>query len=136
MWPVMRAWFSIFFTHSLFGKFESEARMVGTQNVGSLSGIATLTVIFSFGDNVLGKLSGKGIGSPVTDILQLVLLPFIGLLLWKAQAVANLASGDEGGSANSKLTGANWFWIVVGVIIWCLIAFGLADMFGLIPEFE
>ncbi|GHC64369.1 hypothetical protein [Roseibacillus persicicus] len=130
MWPVMRAWFNIFFTHNLFGQFESGARAAGAKDVASLTGFATLCVVLSITENATGRLSAKSIGSPYTDLVQLLVSPIIGFCLWKAQLVANVACGDPEGEQNSNLTAANWVWIVIGALFWLMVFLGLAMMFG------
>ncbi len=130
MWPVMRGLFAIFFTHHLYAQFGSRSRMAGSAEAKSLTGAATFVVVLSIISNILGRMTVKGIGSPFTDFIELALVPIIGVFLWKGQKVANLVCGDPTGSTNSRLTGANWVWVFLGVIFWLLILIGFADMFG------
>jgi hypothetical protein len=53
-----------------------------------------------------------------------LMLPVIGTVLFMAQRAINAACDDPTGSSNSKLTWANWIWIVLGSIMLILILIG------------
>lgn len=128
MWPVMRCLFVIFFTHSLFSRIDA----ANDDRKRPLSLVATLFVVLTLADTMISRLSAKDIGSPWTDLIELLLIPIIGLLLVKAQKQANLACGDPEGSFNDDLGAANAMWIVLGLLLWCLIAYSLMSYAGLI----
>ena len=132
LWPVARAIFSIFFTHSFFGLVDREARHVGVAPVWSASGIATLYVICTLASNLCDRLAWKEIGTPYTDFLSLILLIPIGWALHEAQKVVNLACGDPAGKTNRRISGLNYLWIFLGTFLWLLIFVDLYDLvFGL-----
>lgn len=126
LWPVPRALFSVFFAHNLFGKISEAAQplLVGT-TAKSLSGYATLYVVFvilsNAADRVLDKL---GVGDIALLVIAFGALPVYGWAMAKAQKVANIASGDPDGQANSGFTAANIAWIVFGIVIWLLAIVG------------
>lgn len=125
IWPVPRAVFSIFFIHSLFRHIHTQ--IVSTQRSIKFNpqSSATLLVGLIIISNLLDRIAGKSIGSPITDILSLAMLaPLLGQFL-KAQAVINLACDDEDGSDNSTFTTANYIWITIGLAFWGLYIFGM-----------
>lgn len=125
IWPIPRGLFYIFFTHSLFSDINEKLKRDGLDFQWSPGTSATLVVIVAIVSNVLGRLSGEGIGSPATDVLSIALIPVLAYLALPAQKAANVASGDPDGSSNSALTGANWAWMILGGLIWVLSLFGL-----------
>lgn len=132
MWPVMRAIFSIFFTHSLFRIVDSKLVEKGRDLAWSVSHLATGYVVLSIADSVASRLSMNEVGEPYTDLFAVVVLPAIGWILYKAQLAFNQISDDPDGQSNSELSGANYAWIVFGGIFWLLIFVGLYDvMFGI-----
>lgn len=128
MWPIMRSLFVIFFTHSLFSRIDA----ANASAKRPLSLVATLFVVLTLADTMVSRLAQQDIGSPWTDLLELLLIPVLGFLLGKAQNQANLACGDPEGSFNDDLSAANAVWIVLGLLLWCLIVFGLLSYTGLI----
>jgi hypothetical protein len=132
IWPIARAIFAIFFTHRLFSEVqdslnENEKTFDWNPNL-----VATIYVILSILSQILDKLSMKEIGSPITDLLSLVIIAFIYLPLLKAQKAINLSQGDIKGQANEKFTAANYIWMTIGVLIWIMTWFGMLIAFNVI----
>lgn len=134
LWPVARAFFSIFFVHRLFENFQSAARMQGRgKGLGpELSGLATFYIIVTIGDRLASRFLVNEDSQLWVDLLYWIPLPLIGFFLSKAQRVANLASGDELGEGNRKLSAANWFWIAVGVLYWGYIVYTYLVYYGVV----
>jgi hypothetical protein len=128
MLPFMRALFSIFFAHSLFRLIDSKLRERNLGYVWSPGSLATMYVICTVVGHVCDRLARKSIGSPVTDFSSLLLLPLVGFALYKAQDAINVACDEPNGESNGDLSWANWVWIVLGAILWLLIAIGLYYM--------
>lgn len=128
MWPLMRAIFVVFFTHSLFRRID-QANDAGRH---PLSIHATVFVLLTILDSVVSRMARKDVGSPWTDLSELLLVPILGIFMAMAQTHANRACGDPEGSLNDDLTGANAFWILMGFILWGVIAFGLLTYTGVI----
>lgn len=125
IWPVARAIFSIFFIHRLFEKVNDQiVRDRATTDWGYVSH-ATVLVICFIVSTVLDRLAGKGIGSPTTDLLGILMLVPLWLLQLRAQRYINLACKDEAGSGNARFTAANYAWITFGAVIWLLAFVGL-----------
>jgi hypothetical protein len=40
--------------------------------------------------------------------------------LWRMQNAINHIAGVPDGSSNARFSGANWFWMVLGIIFWVL----------------
>lgn len=124
VWPVPRAIFSIFFTHSLFRDISQHdvTHERAEWNAGSNAAFMVLLVI---GGNILERMASKGLGSPMTDIASIAMLVPTGLLLKKVQDEINARCGDPTGSGNASFTGANIAWCVAGAIYWALAILGI-----------
>lgn len=132
LWPLPRAIFCIFFTHSLFARFSGTASGGIPASRHSLQSKATLFVVLLVADRIASRLALKDIGSPITDLISIAILPLAGWCLFKAQQAANSACGDPTGSGNSRITAANILWMAVGALVWLLILFGLLISFGVL----
>lgn len=125
VWPVPRALFSIFFTHSLFQEIDRALESNAVRYAWNAAGAATAYVILSLASSVIGQLANRDIGSPLTDFASLLMVPAVMFPLLAAQKAANFAVGDPQGESNSTLTAANIVWMVVGVLLWLLALLGL-----------
>ena len=122
IWPIPRALFSIFFTHSLTGRIETSLQASG-RSVSSLSGMASLYVVFEIVSRISSRLANRSIGWPYTDIVSLLSIIPIGIALLWMQNAANRACADEKGLSNRTLTVANYLWIGLGLLLWALALF-------------
>lgn len=127
MWPVPRAIFSIFFTHQLARHVDYTLEGQGRKFNWNAGVCATWLVVLQVTCNVADRMAYKETGRPYSDILALLILPALALAHLTMQRAINAACGDTDGATNSKLTGANWAWIVAGGIIWALTLLGLLD---------
>ena len=126
MWPPMRGIFYIFFTHSLFADVDENIKSSGRSYSWNLSSLATLFVLVTIASAVLDRLSAKSVGSPITDLISLALVPVMPVFLLKAQHAINFACDDPSGSTNSRMTIANWLWMALGAVFWLM---GLAGLY-------
>jgi len=133
-WPVMRAIFSIFFAHSLFARIDERLKENGLAFLGSPGNLALAYVVLSIASNIVDRLSSKSIGEPFTDILGLVVLPFLCWTLYKVQLSVNIACGDEAGEQNETFTPLNYLWLGIGFILWALVFIGMYEVMIGIPE--
>jgi hypothetical protein len=122
-WPVMRAIFSIFFTHSLFENINYRLQDEKRSFNWSPGILATIYVIAAITERIGDKLDDKDIGSPYTLIISFLAIPVIALVLYRAQLAINLACNDSAGHSNSNFTGLNILWIVLGSSLWALMGF-------------
>lgn len=135
VWPVARAVFSIFFTHTLFRHFDTRARQRDDTLQWSPSGMATVYVLAEIFQGVTDRVVQESYGEPYLDFLSILLMLFVAWPLYRAQQFANLACDDAEGKANHSLTAVNVLWIVIGALLWLLILIGLYDVaFGL-PDY-
>jgi hypothetical protein len=125
MWPPMRGLFYIFFTHSLFTDINEKIKSLGRSFDWQPNVLATGFVLLTILSNVLDRLSAKSIGSPLTDLVSLALVPILPALLLKGQRAINIACDDPEGVGNGGLTVANWVWMVLGGLLWLVILFGV-----------
>jgi hypothetical protein len=118
IWPVPRAIFSIFFIHSLFSKVKAlgqdQPQVAAWRDNLSAWWLVGLYVAVTVAD----KLAKRSIGSPFTDFFGFVGLFLLLFSFRKAQSMINASCGDPEGKRNAELTGANYVWIVLGLLFW------------------
>ena len=129
IWPIPRAIFSVFFVHSLFTKVDLYAKEKMRPLSWNVDTIASIQIVLLILSSVSSRLSNKGIGSPYTDIMWVVLLVPLYFSFRRAQQAINISCGDPEGISNSKLTVANWAWIIVGSLFCLLILVGLSLLY-------
>lgn len=134
IWPVPRAIFAIFFTHSLFSEVQSALKSKNKIFEWSPGNLATAYVALAIVSQILERMSMKEIGSPISDLLSILVLPLMYMPLVKAQKAINFSQDDPNGIANKSFTGANYVWIILGVLFWLVMFFGYLVMFGLIDS--
>ena len=125
MWPVMRALFPVFFVFSLLRRLKEEGHqhpeMVQWRSAPTAAVLTALLVI----SKALDRAAYRSIGSPVTDILSmLILLPLLAYFL-SVQDKINLVCNDPEGEGNARFTAANYAWIALGGVFWLLALVGL-----------
>jgi hypothetical protein len=125
IWPVMRALFPFFFMFSLLRHIREEGQEhpeLAKWNSVPTAGVMTALLVIS---KILDRAAYRSIGSPVTDILSvLVLLPLLAYFA-SVQDKINLACNDPEGESNARFTAANYGWIALGVVFWLLMFIGL-----------
>jgi len=129
MWPVMRAIFLIFFTHSLFENFAIRLEEKQRDFQWSPAGLASTFVVISIIENVSNQLSNRDIGNPATAILGFIFLPLTCWILYKAQLAANEACGSPGGESNDSISALNILWIILGGLLWLTVGIGVIAIF-------
>lgn len=124
-WPVARGIFSIFFAHSLFGLIRDSAdEQEGAPHLKA-GLLATVYVILSLISSGTERLASRDLGSPYTDFISILAMPLVGWVLYQVQKAANAACKDPLGETNNVFTAANVIWIVIGVLFWAMVLFGL-----------
>ncbi|HET7843153.1 MAG TPA: hypothetical protein VFL14_03320 [Xanthomonadales bacterium] len=124
-WPVMRAIFSIFFTHSLFGEVDQKLRRQRAPWSWSPGVLATAYVVAAIAGRVFDQISRRSENATVFDVLPLAMLGVQVFAIYRAQLAINVADGDPAGAANDKLTPANYLWLALGGLFWVVILLGL-----------
>ena len=132
LWPIPRAIFYIFFTHSLFKKVNWSLSSKNIDFDWAPNVLATIFVILSIAMNLIDRLAYREVGSPTTDFISIALLPAILIILLKAQHAINLSQDDEFGETNRRFTVYNYLWIILGIALWLLVILGLLSAMGLI----
>ncbi len=132
MLPVMRAIFSIFFTHSLFYTIQSRIEESGEDHKWHPSILATIYVLVSVVGGTCDVVSGAFPELPILGLVNFSTLPLVGWVLYEAQKAANIACGDAEAKSNAEFTLANYIWILLGVFVWALTLLGIYEIiFGL-----
>ncbi len=133
IWAIPRAIFSIFFTHSLFGKIEKEAESVAGNPMPSLTFPATLYVITELIYNISDRFM-KETSVMLDVIVSIIFVSVITWCLWQAQKQANIACNDVEGESNSHFTGLNYLFIVLGLAMWGFAIFvAVAEIIQIYP---
>ena len=120
LWPIARAFFAVFFVHSLFREVKALGREKPAVAAWGNGKHATLLVVLLIAAQAMDRLAYRDIGTPYTDALSLVILAPLLLLYTIAQEMINISCNDPRGHSNNHFTKANYAWIVVGAIFWCL----------------
>lgn len=122
--PILRAFFDVFFVHSLCSKIKRINPKIVPDGDSFLEWNATKYVLLVVLSRITDRLAENEVGMPYTYYVAFLLLPFSCNALCKIQKHINLAMNDEQGLTNSKLTWANYIWIIVGLIVWVLLVLG------------
>lgn len=131
LWPVARSLFAIFFIHSLMQEMEHRANRYERVH-WSVGTLTTVYVVSQIAMNVLGRVPNDGMAGAVSTIACFAMLGPICWVMWRMQRVANIACDDPQARANSRLTWANWIWLILGGCCWLLTMVGIAGMaFGI-----
>lgn len=125
IWPVPRALFSIFFIHALFREVKQHASGNAVVAAWRQSGHATVLVILILASNVLSRLGNHFDDNFWINAASLIVLIPMLFTMRGAQDMINAACDDPAGAANAELTGANYVWIILGVIFWLAVLLGL-----------
>ncbi len=125
IWPIPRAIFQIFFTHSLFTEIDELIKTRGIEWRWNPMTMATIIVAVTILGNVFDRLAGRSLGSPTTDIISIGFALALPLLYIRPQNAINIACEDPAGQRNARFTAVNWLWILFGVLFWLLVFFGV-----------
>lgn len=128
IWPPARAFFYIFFTHSLFTDVQERFKTQGRKWDWQPGLLATLFIIVTLVGNIIDRFIPYETYPLMSSLLPLGSTLLATFLLLPAQKAINAVCGDDAGSSNSKLTVANWAWMVLGGIFWLLILIGTYAM--------
>lgn len=131
IWPIPRALFDIFFTHSLFDEINQKLSQTHEDVTWPHSMWATIYVLSAIVTNVLDRLTAKSVGEPWLDVLAILLIFGLWLPLNSAQKMVNLSCNDPEGSKNAEFTAVNILFVVLGLAFWAVLFIGLLEMFGL-----
>jgi len=138
IYPVWRAIFSIFFTHSLFKRIDQQAVHLPQQHKFNANVLATFFVAAIVVSHVIDRLSiNTDINQSITNttliITSLVIFLFSAYPLAKVQATVNRINNDMLGYLNHKYSAWNYVLIILGIVSWLMLAMGLlAESMGLV----
>lgn len=128
LWAPARGFFYIFFTHALFTDVQQSFKTQERKWDWQPGLLATLFVIVTIVGNIIDRFIPYEAYPVLGSLLPLASTFIATFLLLPAQKAINAVSGDDAGSSNSKLTMANWAWLIVGGIFWLLILIGIFAM--------
>ena len=138
--PLMRAIFSIFFTHSLFRIIDKSAEHLDKKHKFNANVLATFFVAAIIVSNVIDRLSLNSSAfinmSSNTIIIASIIIFFLSVYpMVKVQATVNRINGDLLGYLNHKYSIWNYLLMALGASMWALMAMGLlAGSMGLVIE--
>jgi hypothetical protein len=126
MWPVARAIFPIFFTHSLTEEIDHNLKRAGLRHAWSPSALATIVVVLLIATRLMGRLPVEVLAESTGVLIHMSMIVLLSVLVWRIQRAANIACGDPEGASNSKFGVTNWLFAILGVVWWLLVLAGLA----------
>ncbi|TEW55620.1 hypothetical protein E2R68_04345 [Psychromonas sp. RZ22] len=119
-WPVIRATFPVFFVPSLFKKLTDiyERKSGNKSDVLKKSTLLFIivTVISFLCDNVPVSAELR----PYISLLSIATIPLFCWLCYQAQWFVNYACDDINGASNANYTVANYIWLAIGAMVWCI----------------
>jgi len=125
IWPVPRALFPVFFTHSLMREATAYGATRDRDSGNDGETTATIVVLLIVAANIVDRVAANGIGNPATTWLAILFILPLAYYMNVARQLINDASGDPQGDSNSNFTWANWIWIVIGTLFWIVVAVGI-----------
>lgn len=128
LWPVARGIFYIFFTHSLFTDVQESLKTQEREFRWQPGLLAALFIIVTIAGNVFDRIVPYEDFPVLSGFMPMIATVITTLLLLPAQKAINFASDDVGGKSNSRLTMANWGWMILGGLVWLLVLLGTAAM--------
>lgn len=140
IFPLLRAIFSIFFTHSLFNRINKSAEHLEQKHKFNANLLATFFVAAVVVGNLLDRIAAstsvlENLSNNTIIISSLVIFLLSAYPLAAVQATVNRINNDMLGYLNHKYSMWNYLLIAFGVIIWVMLALGLlADSLGLVPH--
>lgn len=129
IWPVARALFSFFYADRLFNNINllKEKTQPNSEHWNHRV-FASIYVVLTVFSTLIGFLP-MGPYTIYLNILSLFFLPFIFWTLYSAQKNVNIALSDPNGSKNNKFSLANYFWMIIGLLIWVIVILGYIAFF-------
>lgn len=130
IYPVWRAVFSIFFTHSLFNRIDKQALHLEKKHQFNANVLATFFVIAIILSNILDRFAMEtnipgGLSNNTIIIISLIIFFLSAYPLVKVQATVNRINNDMLGYLNHKYSLWNYVLIALGTILWLLIGLSL-----------
>ena len=129
-WPIARAIFYIFLTHSLFSDADIHVKQKDPDYRWSPNAIATVFVLLTLINRLADRVLPPELISNTVILFSASLWFILPALLVPAQKALNTACDDPEGVSNSKLTALNYVWLVLGLLMWLLVLVGLAAIFA------
>ncbi len=124
-WPIPRAFFSIFFTHSLCTYVNEYFREDGREYKWSNTLNATIYVGLILVGAILGQVQEHFSDLVLIGVASLLLTLASGIPLLQIQKAINVALIGSEYEVNDDFTWLNWIWFVLGIIYWFFVCFGL-----------
>jgi len=118
--PVLRAIFSVFFTHALFNYAELDAKKHQPDYHWASNSWATAFVIVVIVNYFFGRLVDKVFFESMSfAVVPLLLMPVTAYIIYQAQRTINIACNDVDGVSNGNFTVYNILWmIMLGLLSW------------------
>ncbi|WP_374585187.1 hypothetical protein [Pseudoduganella sp.] len=117
VWPLPRALFALFFTHSLFRRIGAHDAS-GKRDAWDSGSYAAAMVFLLVTDYLLVWASRA---SPILDGLSWFMLVPLALVMRQAQIEVNARCGDPQGASNDKFSAGNYAWCALGGVLWLLV---------------
>jgi hypothetical protein len=123
--PVMRAIFSVFFTHTLFSVIDIRLKAEEKDFAWNPGLWATLGVAALLASNIIDRIPAAGAVGDLLAFMPIPLTFLYGFALFKAQRAINVSCNDPQGKSNRSITWANCIWIFLGAALLTLALLGV-----------
>jgi hypothetical protein len=118
IWPMPRAFFSIFTAHTLNELIASRIKKNNVGYVWSPGFWASLYVLAAIEQPFAILLARYYLSPTLSLVVNVIGMALAGLALLQTQRAANRACGDAAGATNRRITASNVLWIVIGMALW------------------
>jgi len=145
VWPLPRALFPIFFTHTLISAIDERLNKNNIIHRWNPLLWATLYVLAGIAYGILGEIIELSYGdseakiksyAAITVLIESTFVLIDYFILLQILKAINIGHADPTGSSNSKLTVINYFWILLGLIFIVLSIIYFAETLGIISTNE
>ncbi|MFV3287381.1 hypothetical protein ACNFBR_01440 [Pseudomonas sp. NY11955] len=121
--PFWRCFFAIFFIYPLLRRVNDCIRVSGRSSDWSILGLTLVHYALAVAGVVVNAMLE---GRPAAVLLASLVLQAAWVMLFIAmQNGINLSAGDMTGQSNSRLTLANWLWMLPGIGLQLMMVFAL-----------
>lgn len=133
IWPVMRAIFQVFFTHSLTAEVEHRLQRLGIRHDWQPAMLATILVATMIGQSIIQQFLG-----PRHEVLAQAVVAGVlcvqTVLVSRMQTAINLAVEDPEGAGNARITVWNVLWLLLGALLWLSVLLRVLALTGVLPN--
>jgi hypothetical protein len=116
--PIARTALSIFYINPLVRILDKQLRLTAPTYAWRPLTLASIYILARVISGTIEMLLMKDIVHAYFSYYFLLTLPMDAWVMWQVQAAMNTACADQEGINNQNMTLANYFWLLVGFLLW------------------